>query len=220
MSEIINKLKDGVRQFQANVYKPQAEAYRKAASEPQRPHTLVVACADSRVNVEAITSSRTGDVFITRNIGNMVPAYQGTLGGVSAVIEYAVNALKVQHVVVCGHSDCGAMKALLNPPSTDTLPIVRTWLNNGHAALSIAETVHKGTGREMLSVLTEQNVLMQMAHLKTHPSVAGAMARRELTISGWVYEIGSGEVRIVEDGQQKFIPVGEAKAEHELTSQP
>ncbi len=220
MSEIINKLKDGVRQFQTDVYEPQAEAYRRAASEPQRPHTLVVACADSRVDVETLTSSGTGEVFIARNIGNMVPAYGAMLGGVSAVIEYAVSALRVQHVVICGHSDCGAMKALLNPASTEGMPIVRTWLSNGQAALSIAESMQKEAGREMLPVLTEQNVLMQMAHLKTHPSVAGAMARKELTISGWVYEIGSGQVRIVEDGQQDFIPVAETEAEHELTGRP
>ena len=208
MSHIFEKLKDGVRQFRTNVYSEQAEAYKKAAREPQRPHTLIVACADSRVDVETITSSGPGDVFITRNIGNMVPAYGEMLGGVSAVIEYAVSALHVQHVVVCGHSDCGAMKALLKPESTDGMPTVKSWLRNGKAALHIAESVHsKESGRELLSVLTEQNVLMQLAHLKTHPSVAGAIARGELTVSGWVYDIGSGEVRIAEDGSQDFEPV-------------
>ncbi len=218
MSEtVVAKLKDGVRRFQAGVYKQQAEAYQRAASEPQRPHTLIVACADSRVDVETITSSGPGDVFITRNIGNMVPAYGEMLGGVSAVIEYAVSGLKVQHVVICGHSDCGAMKALLKPESTDGMPTVKSWLRNGKAALSIAETVHKEDGRELLTVLTEQNVLMQLAHLKTHPSVAGAMARRELTISGWVYDIGSGEVRIAEEGVQSFVAVTNAEAEYDLT---
>jgi carbonic anhydrase len=123
------------------------------------------------------------------------------------VIEYAISELKVQHVVICGHSDCGAMKALLNPGSTDSMPTVKLWLNNSRAALIVAETLHRQIGGEMLTVLTEQNVLMQLAHLKTHPSVAGAMARGQLTVSGWVYEIGSGEVRIAENGSQTFVPV-------------
>jgi len=207
MDPILEKLKAGARQFRANVYSRNAEAYRTAASQPQRPHSLIVACADSRVDVETITSSSPGDVFITRNIGNMVPAYGQMVGGVSAVIEYAVSALKVQHVVICGHSDCGAMKALLKPESAAAMPTVRNWLDNGHAALAVAETLHQQRGGDLLSVLTEQNVLMQLTHLKTHPSIAGAIARKELTISGWVYDIGSGVVRVAENGSDAFIPV-------------
>jgi carbonic anhydrase len=166
---------------------------------------LIVACADSRVDVEMITNSQPGDVFVSRNIGNMVPGYGDMLGGVSAVIEYAVSALKVQHIVVCGHSDCGAMKALLNPDSTSNMPTVKRWLTNGAAALSVSETVHQDQRREILPVLTEQNVLMQLAHLRTHPSVAGAMARKQLTVSGWIYDIGSGEIRIAENGSDEFV---------------
>jgi carbonic anhydrase len=207
MDPILEKLKAGTRQFRAQVYSQNAEAYRAAASQPQRPHSLIVACADSRVDVESITSSSPGDVFITRNIGNMVPAYGQMIGGVSAVIEYAVSALKVGHVVICGHSDCGAMKALLDPDSTAAMPTVRNWLDNGHAALAVAESLHQQQGGDKLPLLTEQNVLMQIAHLKTHPSVAGAIARRELSISGWVYDIGSGIVRIAENGSDEFVPV-------------
>jgi len=207
MSEVLSKLKQGVQHFRSVVYKEHAEKYQLAASVPQQPHTLIVACADSRVDVETITNSGPGEVFITRNVGNMVPAYGQMLGGVSAVIEYAVTALKVQHVVICGHSDCGAMKSLLKPESTDAMPTVKSWLENGKAALSIAETIQPEQGRPLLSVLTEQNVLMQLAHLKTHPSVAGAIARGALTVSGWVYEIGSGEVRIHEDDTLGFVPV-------------
>ncbi len=213
---VLEKLKEGARRFQVEVYAERADEYLKAANTPQRPHTLVIACADSRVDVESITSSGPGDVFITRNIGNMVPAYGEMLGGVSAVIEYAVSALKVEHVMVCGHSDCGAMKALLNPDSTNGMPTVKSWLTNGHAALQIAssgDSADEQPGAK-LKRLTEENVLMQIAHLKTHPSVAGALARGELTLSGWVYEIGTGEVRIVRDGERKFVPVtvGEASA--------
>ena len=216
MTEVLNKLKEGVRHFRGNVYEQNAEAYRRAASTPQKPHTLIVACADSRVDVETITNSGPGEVFITRNIGNMVPAYGEMLGGVSAVIEYAVSALGVRHVVICGHSDCGAMKALLHPEAAESMPTVKSWLTNGKAALSVAESLQTEDGRELLPVLTEQNVLMQLAHLRTHPSVAGAMARGDLTISGWVYDIGSGEVRIAEDGSREFHQVTTKEAEADL----
>lgn len=205
----LEKLKEGVRKFQTEVHAKKAEHYKRAASTPQAPHTLIIGCADSRVDLEAITSSGPGQIFVARNVGNMVPPYSGTPGGVTAVIEYAVAALKVQHVVVCGHSDCGAMKALLHPPATDDLPTVRYWLHHGQAALMVADSMkHKDESQiESLKRLTEENVLMQLVHLKTHPSVAGAMARGELTVSGWVYDIGSGVVRIAEGGQRDFVPV-------------
>jgi carbonic anhydrase len=205
----LERLKEGVRRFQIEVHAKKAEHYKRAASTPQAPHTLIIACADSRVDVEAITSSGPGEIFVTRNVGNMVPPYSGTPGGVTAVIEYAVAALKVKHIVVCGHSDCGAMKALLHPPATDDLPTVRHWLHHGQAALMVSESMARAdeTNIEKLKRLTEENVLMQLVHLKTHPSVAGAMARRELTMSGWVYEIGSGEVRIGDEGKREFVPV-------------
>lgn len=217
-AKVLDRLKQGVRQFQKQIYPDRAESYIKAASEPQRPHTLIVTCADSRIDPEAVTQSGPGEVFVTRNIGNMVPAYGEMLGGVSAVIEYAVMALKVKHVVVCGHSDCGAMKALLNPASTAAMPTVTSWLTNGKAALTVAQATEgeNTPAGDRLHRLTEENVLMQIAHLKTHPSVAGAMARGELSISGWVYEIGTGEVRVAEEGQREFVPVSEAAAEAEL----
>src|SRR5215467_9884332 len=189
---VLERLKAGARKFHAEVYTKNADHYHRAASAPQTPHTLIIACADSRVDVEAITSSGPGEVFVTRNVGNMVPPYGGTTGGVTAVIEYAVAALKVKHVVVCGHSDCGAMKALLHPESTDKMPSVKSWLHHGQAALMVADSIVPKDDKpsEKLPRLTEENVLMQLVHLKTHPSVAGGLARGELTMSAWVYDIG------------------------------
>ena len=212
MSEaVLDRLKNGIRRFQAEVHAENATDYARLGSTPQQPHTLMIACADSRVDVEKLTSSGPGEVFVARNIGNMVPAYGEMLGGVSAVIEYAVSALKVEHVVVCGHSDCGAMKALLDPASTAAMPTVRSWLTNGQAALQVAESLAAAgePAAARIRRLTEENVLMQMAHLRTHPSVAGALARGELTLSGWVYEIASGKVRVVLDGEREFEEVEE-----------
>jgi carbonic anhydrase len=131
------------------------------------------------------------------------------LGGVSAVLEFAVSGLGVQHVVVCGHSDCGAMKALLDPESVRTMPTVQSWLRNAHAALSVADAL-KGpevSEAELLRLLAEKNVLLQMQHVRTHPSVAGAIARGELTISGWYYDIAKGEVLVCEGDEGTFEPV-------------
>jgi carbonic anhydrase len=156
-----------------------------------------------------ITQSGPGDLFVTRNVGNLVPAYGEMMGGVSAVIEYAVTALKVQHVVVCGHTDCGAMKGLLHPEALEKMPTVKSWLKNAHAALSVANSLAEKDEKpgDLMKRLTEENVLLQLQHLRTHPSVAGAMAREELTVSGWVYDIGHGEVRISEHGGRVFEPV-------------
>lgn len=210
MSEsVLEKLKEGARKFYAEVHAEKKEQYQRAAAMPQTPHTLFIGCADSRVDIEAITSAAPGEIFVARNVGNMVPPYSGTPGGVTAVIEYAVMALKVKHAVVCGHSDCGAMKGLLHPESTKDLPTVRYWLHHGQAALMVSESMaQKGEDPlERMRRLTEESVLMQLVHLRTHPSVAGAMARGDLTISGWVYDIGEGVVRIAEEGKREFVPV-------------
>lgn len=209
MDPVLETLKEGILKFQTEVYPPNAETYCKAASEPQKPSALIVTCADSRIDPELITQSGPGDLFVTRNIGNLVPAYGEMMGGVSAVIEYAVSALKVKHIVVCGHSDCGAMKALLNPESLESMATVKRWMRNAEAALSVASSLSGKDEKpsERLKRLTEENVLLQVQHLRTHPSVAGAVAREELTISGWVYDIGTGQVRISENSSRTFLPV-------------
>jgi len=216
MDTVLDQLKQGVRRFQTEVYPDQADVFRQAASERQQPHTLFITCADSRIDPNAITSTGPGEVFVTRNIGNMVPPYGEMLGGVSAVIEFAVDALEVKHIVVCGHTQCGAMQALLAPGSTDSMPTVKSWLKNAHAALGVAQTLHErnthlGFAESQLGLLTEQNVLLQMQHLKTHPSVAAAVVAGKLTISGWVYNIGTGEVEIAEDGQNHFTSIIDVK---------
>ena len=210
MKDVLEQLKSGVRRFQSEIYPERRETYLKVVSEPQQPRALFVTCADSRIDPELITNSGPGELFALRNIGNMIPAYGEMLGGVSAVIEYAVSALKVPHIVICGHSQCGAMAALTQPESTAEMPAVKNWMTNAAAALSVTKSLTKDgeSAGDFVRRLTEENVLLQIQHLKTHPSVAGAMARGELTVSGWVYDIGRGEVRISEDGGRVFVPVG------------
>jgi carbonic anhydrase len=209
MDHVLEELKAGILRFQNEIYPPNAEKYKKAVSEPQQPSTLIVTCADSRIDPELITQSGPGEIFVTRNIGNLVPAYGEMLGGVSAVIEYAVSALKVKHVAICGHSDCGAMKALVNPASLETLGSVKNWMRNAEAAMNVTDSLAPANEAPLdrLKRLTEENVLLQLQHLRTHPSVAGAIARKELTLSGWVYDIGAGQVRIAENNEREFHPV-------------
>ena len=210
-NDTLDKLKEGILQFQREVYAARQQEYETAASYPQKPHTLLITCADSRIDPEALTQSVPGEIFVTRNIGNMVPAYGEMLGGVSAVIEYAVDALHVQHAVICGHTDCGAMKGILaGPNALDEMPTVKSWLRNADAAKRVASTLDAGP--PSLHTMTEQNVLLQMQHLRTHPSVAGAMARGALTVSGWVYDIARGDVRIFNEDEQRFISLRESTA--------
>src|SRR6185503_14820783 len=172
MQNVLEQLKAGVRRFQTQVYPDQAEMFRRAVAEPQEPHTLFVTCADSRIDPELITQSTPGEMFVLRNIGNLIPAYGEMMGGVSAVVEYAVSLLKVKHIVVCGHADCGAMKGLLQPESVSSMPAVENWLKNAAAAMRVAEALgeeHEARGILMRRV-TEQNVLLQIQHLRTHPS--------------------------------------------------
>ncbi len=223
MDEVLQSLQAGIRRFQTEVYPGQAELYQRAMSEPQRPQALVITCADSRIHPDVLTQTKPGDIFVTRNIGNMVPAYGEMLGAVSAVLEFAIMALEVKHIVVCGHTDCGAMKALLDPDSVEAMPTVKHWLRNAHTALSVAEALKAASSSrdDLLRIVTEQNVLLQMQHIKTHPSAAGAMARGDLTLSGWVYDIAEGEVSICEDGTSEFVrlaPLGGSRTNDEIAS--
>ncbi len=218
MDEILEHLKDGIRRFQREIYPEQAAHYQRVMSEPQSPHALIITCADSRIHPEVLTQASPGDVFVTRNIGNIVPGYGEMLGGVSAVLEFAVRAMRVEHIVVCGHSECGAMKALLEPDSLEPMPTVRAWLRNAQLALTDARAMLAARNeglthdspeqqRELLRLVTEQNVLLQMRHVRSHPSVAEALAHHELTISGWVYDIAEGQVRISTGTEGNFQPV-------------
>ena len=213
MGESRERLIAGVRRFQRDVYPRQETRYRQLAREGQRPHALFLTCADSRIDPEAITQSGPGEIFVSRNIGNLVPPYGEVLGGVSALIEYAVDALEVSHVVVCGHADCGAMVGLLRPEKVAQLPTVKSWLRHGEGALRIVRARRTAIDDHAeLEELIEENVLQQLQHLRTHPSVAGRLEEGTLALSGWVYDIGHGEVRIYDQEQNRFIAVSEQPA--------
>ena len=196
----------GLSNFQKNVYPQKQAEYQRLVREGQRPHTLFITCADSRIDPELLTQSGPGEIFVSRNIGNLVPAYGELVGGVSALVEYSVAALQVDQVVVCGHTDCGAMKALVHPEHVEKLPTVKRWLRNAEAALSTVQARGKTNDEaSTLEELIEENVLLQMSHLRTHPTIAGRLAQKSLAIYGWVYDIGHGQVRMFDDQQQRFL---------------
>lgn len=204
----LERLLDGVRHFCKNEYPHHQEVYDQVTREGQRPHTLFVTCADSRIDPELITQSGPGDIFVARNIGNIVPAYGEMMGGVSAVVEYAISALEVDQVVVCGHADCGAMRGLLYQEKIAAMPAVQNWLQNAQAALSIADALNSRKDETtFLDELTRQNVLLQMNHISTHPSVAGRVAQGRLAVYGWVYDFRLGQVLSYDEDSKRFQPI-------------
>jgi carbonic anhydrase len=205
----MNRLMDGVRRFQQQAFPQRSELFHELASG-QEPHTLFITCADSRISPGLITQTDPGELFVCRNIGNVVPAYGEMMGGVSAVVEFACIGLQVTDIVICGHSDCGAMKAMLNPGSDllKRMPTVRSWLRNADAARSVVEVLQPDLqGDDLVQALVEQNVRTQLGHLRTHPSVAARMAQGTLRLHGWVYGIGSGSVAVLDEVTGKMVPL-------------
>lgn len=208
----------GVEHFNSHVFPEKEELFRELA-DGQAPKTLFIACADSRVSPSLITQTNPGDLFILRNIGNIVPAYGEMLGGVSSAIEYAVLALKVSSIIVCGHSNCGAMTALLDPDPSKLakMPTVQSWLRNAEAAKAVTGALSgSDAGPATVRSLCEQNVLLQISHLRTHPSVAAALARQELILQGWFYDIGTGEVLVLDEQSRKTISIETAISQLQL----
>jgi carbonic anhydrase len=159
---------------------------------------------------ELITQTQPGELFVCRNIGNIVPAYGEMMGGVSAVVEFACVGLEVTDIVVCGHSDCGAMKALLAPDSETMrrMPTVASWLRNAHAARSVVSATQPDLeGDALVQALVEQNVRTQLAHLRTHPAVAARLATGGLALHGWVYGIGTGSISAVDGEDGRLVPL-------------
>ncbi|MEJ0015397.1 MAG: carbonic anhydrase [Acetobacteraceae bacterium] len=198
-----------VRQFRDRVFPEYGDDFARLATG-QDPVALFITCADSRISPEMITEAGPGDLFVSRNVGNLVPAYGEMLGGVSAVVEFAVKALHVPHIIICGHSDCAAMKALWDPAShdLDAMPTVKSWLRNAEAASSVVRaTAAHLPEAEMLAALVRQNVALQLQHLRTHPAVAAALANRRVTLHGWVYDIGEGRIDALREATGALGPL-------------
>jgi carbonic anhydrase len=205
----MHKLIQGIHHFQANVFRSQQELFARLA-DGQRPEVLFITCSDSRINPNLITQTDPGDLFILRNAGNLVPPYGATNGGEGATIEFAVVGLGVRDIIVCGHSHCGAMKGLHHPESLRGMPTVAAWLAHAEATRRITCQRYEGfPDEELLNVTIQENVLVQLENLRTHPSVAAGLAAGSLKLHGWVYKIETGEVFAFHPERGQFLPVTE-----------
>lgn len=206
------KFAAGVVKFQKEVFPDNKELFEKLA-QGQSPEALFITCSDSRIETGMLTQSQPGDLFIVRNAGNIVPPHNRDSGATTSAIEYACVALNVPHIVICGHTQCGAMKGAMNLDALTELPHVKEWLGYSRAAVDITKELGKGLDDHKRNLLLlEQNVILQMAHLRTHPSVAVRLARGDLTIHGWVYDIADGEVYAWDEADDRFEPVSQRYA--------
>jgi carbonic anhydrase len=218
----------GISTFRGSVFPGQQRMYQRLVRDGQQPKALIIACADSRVSPEHITQAGPGELFVCRNAGNIVPPFSQMNGGVSSAIEYAVVALGVRDIVVCGHSDCGAMKGLMQPGALKDMPNVAAWLRHSHAADRIVCEAYPDDidPADRLRVLALENVVVQLTHLRTHPSVASALARGRLSLHGWFFEIETGTLhaydgsRFVALSDDAPLPVAEVSVPRFATADP
>lgn len=201
----MHRLSKGFERFQREVY-PRYEQRFRSLAKGQKPHAMVITCADSRVLPSLFLQADPGELFIYRNVGNIVPAYDGSDSEVGAAIEYAVDVLHVKDIVVCGHSDCGAMKGVMHPEAVREHPTVSRWLRRAERARRISrENAGEFEEEAFLRCVTEENVLAQLDNLGTHPAAAAAITRGELELYGWHYDIGNGTLSCYDPAMARFV---------------
>ncbi|PCI80573.1 MAG: carbonic anhydrase [SAR86 cluster bacterium] len=208
----MEKVISGFLRFKSSEYVQRKQLFADLANG-QNPEVLFITCADSRIDPNMVTQTEPGDLFIIRNAGNIVPPHSKQAGGVTASIEFAVAALGVRHIVICGHTDCGAMKGALNPAGLDGLPHVQEWLDHSRAAVDVVKAKHGQATIDELSDVTEENVLLQMQHLRTHPAVLSPLSTGDVDLHGWVYDIEHGTVNAYCEDKKSFVPVEERYAD-------
>ncbi len=211
MGESFDKIVAGVGKFQREVFPQKAELFRKLGNQ-QHPKVLFLTCSDSRINPNLITSAEPGELFICRNIGNVVPPHGTTDGSVATVMEYAIDVLRIEEIVICGHSGCGAIKSLMDPDDDHLVPRVTEWLRFAASARRLADVTQDGSKNwntpEYLEAVTKLNVITQLANLRTYPAVAAHLHAGTLRVHGWYYEIPTGKIE-THDGAPggDFVPL-------------
>ncbi len=206
---------EGVVRFQRDVF-PEKKALFEKLSHGQAPEALFITCSDSRIETGMITQTEPGELFVCRNPGNIVPPYKAQAGGVTASIEYAVDVLKVGHIVVCGHTDCGAVSGAEHPDAVAHLPHVSEWLSFADDAVRRVHAVDGDAPEDeekRLKHITQENVVLQLENLRGHPAVKRCLKEGGLKIHGWVYDIASGHVYVLDPATKAFIPIEEKYAE-------
>jgi carbonic anhydrase len=217
----MQKLVAGVHRFRAQYFRSQQQqrAFAKLSTDGQSPDTLFITCSDSRVVPNLITSSAPGDLFLVRNVGNIVPAvHRGVIGGVAAAIEYAVEVLNVSTIVVCGHTQCGAIDAIMNPERTRHLPFVHRWVAEaGSIPQLIVERYGALDDEGKRNAAVQENVLAQVENLRTYEFVARRLDQGKLQLAAWVFKIATGDVFEYDPASEQFLTIGGSDGEPPLT---
>jgi carbonic anhydrase len=196
----------GLRDFRNSYVSTNTELFEQL-SQGQTPSVLFITCSDSRLAPFLMTNSDLGDLFVIRNAGNIVPPFGAANGGEGAAIEYAIHALGIEQIIVCGHSQCGAMKGLLQLGKLEEqMPLVYDWLRHADATRRlVADNYADYTGKELLEITVAENVLTQIENLKTYPVVRSKMFQGKLKIYAWVYYIETGEVMAYDPETHTYI---------------
>lgn len=191
----MRKLIKGLRDFKTNYFSTHLELFEQLA-HGQKPRVLFITCSDSRIDPNLITQTEVGELFVIRNAGNIIPPFGAANGGEGAAVEYAVHALGIEQIVVCGHSHCGAMKGLLQLNKLqEDMPLVYDWLKHAEATRRLVkENYGHYQGEELLEVTIAENVLTQIENLRTYPIIHSKLYQDKLKIYGWVYHLETGEV--------------------------
>lgn len=205
--ETMEKLIQGLERFQTEIFPRERELFAHLANHHE-PHAMMITCADARIDPSHLLQTRPGELFMLRNAGNMVPAYTSGLGAEAATIEYAMSVLKLKHIIVCGHTDCGAMRAVLKPEVASGMHAVQNWLTHASCARRIVQDRY-GHQEESVRLrrLVEENVMAQLVNLHTHPSVASRLLTGAVHLYGWVYEIGAGRIHAYDPATNAFLPL-------------
>jgi carbonic anhydrase len=206
----VQKLEVGIHHFQATYFASNRGLFEELAEAGQRPETLFITCCDSRIVPNLITTAAPGELFIVRNVGNIVPsASRGVHGGVAAAIEYAVEVLEVGNLIVCGHTNCGAIDAILHPERVAHLPFVSLWLaESARLPKLIEERYGHLEGEARMTAAVQENVLVQLENLRSFEFVARRLDAGVLKMSGWVFKIATGDVFDYDPICEQFLQLG------------
>jgi carbonic anhydrase len=210
----MDKILQGVHDFRTKEYPKNRKFYEQLAADHQKPRALFITCSDSRVLPNVITQTVPGELFQIRNAGNLIPPFGASMGGEVATIEYAVTVLKVKNIIVCGHSQCGAIKALVEGKVPDDMLGLKAWFHHAEATRKIMQIKHRRKRAvERLRAVTEENVLVQLNHLSTHPCVAAGIAAGKLKVFGWYYDIATGVVKQFDQKMSAFTDLEQVAIE-------
>jgi len=208
----MQRLIEGVHKFRTDEFGNYRKLFRKLSQEGQNPHTLFITCSDSRVLAELITQSKPGDLFVVKNVGNIVPpaSVLGDTNSTAAAIEFAVETLRVNDIVVCGHSQCGAITALLDKkPVSDLTPHLRDWLKLASPVLDVLKKdyahISENAAREVAAA--EENVLFGLDNLHSYPCVQERLGAGTLRLHGWFFKIATAELFAYDPETRQFSPL-------------